>query len=327
MGKPHDLMTKRYDDMTKILGYKNMGLLRNIRNQIDNRVFVAKEGDYDLSPAVRVKIRSKEEYDKVVASESLFKAVFTEKGERRLKEKYYRKAVIPGKCAMCGSKYGFSVSVNANQATNLREALECNGCSRMRRERIVFELVRELCAKGKNKIYLYETGRNLEFVNELSGKAIGSEYISSECKSGDVVDGVLHEDAHHLSFNDEEFDIAVSRDVFEHINNIKQCIGEMFRILRGGGTAIITIPWNPGTISNHQRAKFDEKNDVVYLDVPAYHWNPVTNKRDSLVFWDYGWEFLELLKEAGFSDAYVLGYRDARKGYMGDLGTVFIARK
>ena len=129
-----------------------------------------------------------------------------------------------------------------------------------------------------------------------------------------------------LLFDDESFDIVISRDVFEHVNDFRQCLREMYRVMRSGGYALITIPWFMNQDKTIQRSKIQD-GEITYLEEPTYHWNPVTNQRDSLVFWDYGWDFIEELKQAGFSDSYVQTYYDVEKGYIGEIGTYFVAIK
>ena len=67
--------------------------------------------------------------------------------------------------------------------------------------------------------------------------------------------------------------------------------------------------------------------ELVHLDEPQYHGNPVGDGR-SLVFYDYGWDLLALCRDAGFSDAWAIGYWSAMLGHLGGgLQTVFAARR
>ncbi len=61
---------------------------------------------------------------------------------------------------------------------------------------------------------------------------------------------------------------------------------------------------------------------------PKFHSNPVAKKEGSLVFYDYGWDFLDFLKKAGFKDAYMLGYYEIFYGYIGNaLQFIFVGKK
>lgn len=89
---------------------------------------------------------------------------------------------------------------------------------------------------------------------------------------------------------------------------------------------IISVPWNADTEKSIQRAKI-EGGEIKYIEEPKYHWNPVSQKSDSLVFWDYGWDFIDFMRQTGFNNAYVQAYYDTSKGYLGDIGLYFIGEK
>lgn len=54
--------------------------------------------------------------------------------------------------------------------------------------------------------------------------------------------------ANNLSFSSEEFDIVISSEVIEHIQNPQVMAEEISRVLRPGGVAIITTPNKGGNI-------------------------------------------------------------------------------
>jgi hypothetical protein len=51
------------------------------------------------------------------------------------------------------------------------------------------------------------------------------------------------------------------------------------------------------------------------VNPPEIHGNPVGG--GSLAFWHHGWEFIDLLKKAGFRDVKVHCYNNIYKGYFG----------
>ncbi len=55
-------------------------------------------------------------------------------------------------------------------------------------------------------------------------------------------------DLNDLSFNDEEFDIIISSEVIEHIQNYKILMEVLFRVLKNGGLVILTTPQQRGSI-------------------------------------------------------------------------------
>ncbi|MGB5895868.1 MAG: methyltransferase domain-containing protein [Ignavibacteriaceae bacterium] len=59
-------------------------------------------------------------------------------------------------------------------------------------------------------------------------------------------------DATSLPYDNEEFDVAVSTQVYEYIEDIQLCLKELYRVLKPGGRALIlctdwdTLLWNTG---------------------------------------------------------------------------------
>lgn len=154
---------------------------------------------------------------------------------------------------------------------------------------------------------------------------VGSEYVADDLKSGTEVNGILHENAEELSFPNEAFDVILSCDVFEHVNDYKKCFAEAVRVLKPGGTMYLSVPFYTDRQSNHRRAEIVQ-GKLSYYDKPVYHGNPMSND-GSLVFWDYGWDMLEDLKLAGFSDVYMQPYYSEKYGYLGGIPYIFVASK
>ena len=78
------------------------------------------------------------------------------------------------------------------------------------------------------------------------------------CRERGVIDVELLE-GDGLPFEDERFDVVTSFDVLEHIEDDAQMLAEMRRVLRPGGTLLVSVPalpflWGPqDEISHHQR--------------------------------------------------------------------------
>lgn len=64
-----------------------------------------------------------------------------------------------------------------------------------------------------------------------------SSYFYENKKLGaDLDDGGTNENLEELSFRDESFDIFISQDVMEHVNNPSKAFKEIARVLKQGGT-------------------------------------------------------------------------------------------
>ena len=73
------------------------------------------------------------------------------------------------------------------------------------------------------RIYMAEANSVLAnfFANRLGPTSlVRSEYYGSDRRSGDVIDGILHQDLQRTSFVDASFDVVITNDVFEHIPDV-----------------------------------------------------------------------------------------------------------
>ncbi|NIY75462.1 methyltransferase domain-containing protein [Thalassospira sp. HF15] len=81
----------------------------------------------------------------------------------------------------------------------------------------------------------------------------------------------VREDIRKTSFEDNFFDLYISWGTFEHFENgLQDCFEEAYRVLKPGGTLIISVPFY-----NHRLREIDEKNGVPVKDEAVnefYQW-------------------------------------------------------
>jgi SAM-dependent methyltransferase len=143
--------------------------------------------------------------------------------------------------------------------------------------------------------YLSDNAEQVQF--------IGSEWLGPDVAPGAIINGIRHEDCAHLSLADESVDVIFSMDVFEHVPDPRQGFREKARVLRPGGRLFMTVPFFPQMDTTVQRAAIEEGH-LEHLLPPMYHSNPVDPAAGSLVFFDYGWDLLAMMKDAGFADVW-----------------------
>lgn len=179
--------------------------------------------------------------------------------------------------------------------------------------------------KGNNRkpvVYCYEqvtpfyhTLKNtLKKIN--SAEVIGSEYLGLNIQSGEEINGIRHEDALALSFEDESLDYIVSNDVYEHVPDIRATFSEAYRTLKPQGVLLFTVPFWVNKDVTVKRAVLDGE-EITYSLEPCYHGNPISSEKGSLVFYDFGWDLFNFMREAGFKRANLVLYYSARYGYLG----------
>lgn len=57
-----------------------------------------------------------------------------------------------------------------------------------------------------------------------------------------------------LPFSDERFALVASLDVLEHVEDDQGALGELWRVTRGGGSLVLTVPSYPRLHSEHDEA-------------------------------------------------------------------------
>jgi SAM-dependent methyltransferase len=250
-----------------------------------------------------------------------------------------RRRFGPIKCPVCGS-YAFAEGFDA-KPMNLRETGRCSKCGATNRQRQMAYVIRQSFATitGSQKPSLNEVAELEGFViynTEAQGPVnarlaamdgyLCSEYLGDDCKSGDIVDGVMHQDLTALSFADESIDMVLSSDVLEHVPDPYRAHEEIRRVLRPAGSHIFTVPFHQHLYLDDRRAYVDEHGEVVHLKDPIHHGDPVRPAEGVLVYTIFALEMLVRLRRMGFvTNLYRL--HSPRHGILGHNALVFEAIK
>lgn len=236
---------------------------------------------------------------------------------------------LPGHCSACDAPRSFGGVTPAGSSPdeplipNYREMLHCPSCELNNRQRLAAAAVRTALARseGPKVIYLHEQITAMyRWVTTTFGEGnevIGSEYLGPEHAPGAIVDGIRHEDALGLSFADESVDLTLSTDVLEHVPDIGPALREAARVTKPGGAFIFSIPFHDTAETTFKRAELQADGSLVHHRPPEYHGNPTLPDEGSLVFYDYGWDLLDQLRDAGFEDAVAIGAWSIPHGIVG----------
>ncbi len=244
----------------------------------------------------------------------------------------------PIRCTVCGERgyaEGFSELLRG-----LRETGTCSNCRATNRHRqLGLVLADALSDHASAPLHsVADVARldlrihNTESIGPIHAqlcKAPGytaSEYFGPQFSSGEMVSGVQHQDLMALSFADESLDVLITSDVFEHVAAPYVAHREILRVLRPGGFHVFTVPFVETSFLDEVRARLDADGNVVHLDEPIYHADPINPDPGALVFTIFSVEMLVRLKEIGF-DTEMHWVHRPKAGILGQKATVFVAVK
>lgn len=224
-----------------------------------------------------------------------------------------------GYCPICEKETTF-------RATDswLRDHYKCLGCDSIPRQRHLLHVLNKICPDWKNK-KTHESSPTNNLLNRLSPNYTSSYYFP-KLRSGLRKGNIQNENLEQLSFKNDSFDIFITQDVLEHVFNPKKALQEMYRVIKPNGFIIFTVPisYNQKT---EQRAEILSDNTINHIMPPVYHGNPIDNN-GSLVTWDYGNDFLSVLRQwLPLSRINVFNNPIPKHGIEGEFLDVFVIEK
>lgn len=247
-------------------------------------------------------------------------------------------SALPGRCGLCGREAGFALAPGASHAQpDVRESLLCLSCGHSARVRAGLQLLQQRLAQDSTtlpQVYLTEqvTSTFLWLQANLRATLRGSEFQPDQRRLRELTDRfqraggrgkVDFQDVTRLTFRDAELDAIVSFDVLEHVPDYRTAIREFARTLRPGGSCIATFPFTdaPDTIV---RARLNANGEVEHLLEPEYHGDPISG--GVLCYYHFGWDVLEVFRDAGFSSARFAMPWGHEAGYFYGMWTLIATR-
>lgn len=228
-----------------------------------------------------------------------------------------------GYCPICEESQRFQA-----ESYWYRDALFCSGCGSVPRERALALVMQRVRPDWRNR-RIHECspinrGISLKMSNECTNY-IATQFIPNK-PLGAIVDGFRNENLECTTFGDRAFDLILSLDVMEHVNDPESCFIDMHGTLDVGGFCIFTAPTEKDKVHSERVARYLADGSEEHYAPPEYHGNPV-NDKGALVTFRYGYEFAnEIAKFAPF-DVTVHRYSSKLYGIFGEYTEVYECRK
>jgi SAM-dependent methyltransferase len=212
---------------------------------------------------------------------------------------------------------------------NWRERLVCPVTSLNNRSRASIQVMDSVLGLyDSDEVYISEQVTPIyEYLSSRYSNIVGSEYLGPDAKPGYVSeDGLRHENLCDLSFDGNSYDAVLTFDCLEHLPDYSLAFEEIYRVLKPGGKLFFSIPFDVNNENNVVRAQVLENGDLNHILPPVYHGDPI-NDDGVLVYNDYGWDLLGVMRSIGYVGVFALFVSSKEFGYLGVEQIFFVADK
>ena len=253
--------------------------------------------------------------------------------ERQLQEQLnsFEQGFLPGYCWVCHSLKAFAYDwlYSDGRNVNWRERVVCPTCQLNNRLRLSVQTFERLVRDSHAAIYITEQVTPLaSHLTKHFPATVTSEYLGPQFSSGQVSSkGIRHEDVTALSFAECSFDYVLSFDVLEHVPDYRAALAEFFRVLRPGGCALLSVPFGLLYERNLVRARIETQGNIEHLLPAEYHGDPIDPNKGVLCYYHFGWELLQDLRKAGFSNVSLSMTWSLEFGHVGDEQLLISAQR
>ncbi len=203
-------------------------------------------------------------------------------------------------CPICNHQYRLFGPFGPNK----RENAMCHNCGSLERHRLLWKYLNDRLGffKRNRKIKLLHFAPEKMFY-EIFYKVENIDYVPCDLTpeiynyEGEIK--VEEVDITNIPFEENHFDFILCNHVLEHIPNDKLAMGELYRVMKKGGSGIFQVP-----------IKYDLKETYEDFSITTPEGREKAFGQDDHVRW-YGQDYIKRLAHAGFNakeDDYVKSF-------------------
>lgn len=228
-----------------------------------------------------------------------------------------------GLCPICETRTRFTARYHW-----FRDHLLCERCGSIPRERGLALVLQERFP-GWRSLRIHESSPEPRGISQkLKIECPG--YVASQFFPG-AAPGAMHrgfrnENLESQTFEDACFDLVVTLDVMEHVNEPAACFGEIWRTLKPGGAYLFAVPTYKDKINSERAARYLPDGTIEHYCEPEYHGNPA-DPNGSLVTFRYGYDLPELIRSWAPFDTRVYRFHDHAHGLIGEFTEIYLCMR
>ncbi len=218
-------------------------------------------------------------------------------------------------CSVC--RFALSVQFCADEM-----GVRCARCGASAVTQSLVDVLKTVAGElSSQKIYeMSAAGPLVNYLLKINTDVVLSEYFEN-LKSGQIRNGILAQDVQALSFDDAQFDLCTSSEVFEHVEDDARGFAEIYRVLKPSGWFIFTVPLS-GLEKTFERTEI--QNGQRAQTAPAEYHADRYRGANIFCYRNYGRDILQRLQEAGFVNAQLI---TPRMRLFGFARTIVVAQK
>jgi SAM-dependent methyltransferase len=190
-------------------------------------------------------------------------------------------------CPICGGRFARFLTTGDPPRKNA----ECPGCGSYERHRLLWLYLQNKTSFFKEKLKILHFAPE-QVLQDKFFRMKNIDYVSADLNSPRAQ---YHMDIMEMSFPSETFDVILCNHVLEHVPDDAKALGELYRVLKFGGWAIVQVPIDPA-----MKLTLEDPNIKSAADRLKFYGNEDHVRQ-------YGVDYEQRLKKAGF-DVVVDGF-------------------
>ena len=184
-------------------------------------------------------------------------------------------------CPVCGHRYGKFLPYGY---VNPRENALCPHCLALERHRLLWLYLLRETPFFDEKPRLLHVAPERCYIRRLE-HLLGDRYVTADLESPLAK---VKMDVQHIPFASDEFDVIFCNHILEHVDDDRQALREMFRVMRPGGWGVMLSP------VNYNRETTYEDPAIVLPEDRLRHFGQKDHVRE------FGRDYPARLAECGF---------------------------